>query len=162
MNNIILRQNLAYRPGVGLAIINSNNLLFIGERIDSPGSWQMPQGGIDENEQPEEAVLREMKEEIGTDQATILAWSKEWLHYELPNALIPKLWNGKYRGQKQLWFLLRFIGNDSDINIHTEHPEFSSWKWSDFDSVTDKIVPFKRKIYSKILAEFRPLIKDNS
>jgi putative (di)nucleoside polyphosphate hydrolase len=144
-----------YREGVGLVVINADRLVLIAQRIDNPGeAWQMPQGGIDAGETPEDAALREMKEEIGTDKAVIIASSAEWLSYDLPDDLWPKLWHGRYRGQKQKWFALRFEGDDSDIDIATEHPEFSRWKWATAAEAIDSIVPFKRDLYRAVFTEF--------
>ena len=114
----------------------------------------MPQGGIDEGEDTKVAALRELLEEVGTDKAEIFAESKEWLVYDLPDNLVEKLWGGRFRGQKQKWFMLRFNGNDSDINIHTSHPEFCEWKWADMNTLPDLIVPFKRELYQAIVDEF--------
>lgn len=145
-----------YRPGVGLMLINAEGLVLIAQRIDNPGeAWQMPQGGIDEGETPEQAVLREMKEEIGTDKASIIGTSAVWLSYDLPDDLWPTLWKGRYRGQKQKWFALRFDGVDSDIDIATEHPEFSRWKWATPDEAIASIVPFKQDLYRAVFAEFK-------
>ena len=135
------------------------DLVFVARRIDMPSeAWQMPQGGIDEGESPREAALRELHEEIGTDKAKIVAESKNWLTYDLPADLIPKIWGGRFRGQTQKWFLLRFTGKDSDIDIETEHPEFLDWKWAKVADLPRLIVPFKRKLYEDLVAEFGPLI----
>lgn len=150
---------LPYRPCVGIMLVNNQGNVFVAKRIDMISeAWQMPQGGIDEGEDALPAALREMQEEIGTDKAEVIAQSKEWLAYDLPADLVPKMWGGKYRGQKQKWFLLRFTGSDSDINIHTQHPEFSEWRWADMHTLPDIIVPFKRELYAKLVAEFSPLI----
>jgi putative (di)nucleoside polyphosphate hydrolase len=154
------KKDLPYRPCAGLMVINALGQVFVARRIDSEAeAWQMPQGGIDKGEEPRQAALRELEEEIGTGKAEILAESTEWLHYDLPEHLIGKVWKGKYRGQKQKWFLLRFTGQDSDINIATEHPEFSEWKWMDLQDVPKFIVPFKRDIYMAVCAEFAPLVQ---
>lgn len=150
--------NLPYRPCVGMMILNAENKVFVARRIDTlVEAWQMPQGGIDEGEAPHAAVLREMEEEIGTNKAEILAESREWLSYDLPEHLVPQLWGGKYRGQKQKWFALRFTGTDNDINIATKHPEFSQWKWVAPAQVPNLIVPFKRELYQSIVEEFSSL-----
>lgn len=150
--------NLPYRPCVGMMILNAKNQVFVARRIDTlVEAWQMPQGGIDEGEEPHTAVLREMEEEIGTNKAEILAESRGWLSYDLPEHLVSQLWGGKYRGQKQKWFALRFTGTDSDINIATKHPEFSQWKWVEPAQVPDLIVPFKRELYQSIVQEFSSL-----
>ena len=146
-----------YRKCVGMMILNSNNEILVGRRIDHPsGFWQMPQGGIDENEDPEEAVWREMLEEIGTNNAKIIKISDQWIKYEIPEKTLKTLpWGEKYIGQQQKWFAFRFAGQDKEINIGTENPEFSEWKWAKLESLIDNIVPFKRKVYSLVLKEFR-------
>ncbi|RPE63108.1 putative (di)nucleoside polyphosphate hydrolase [Pacificibacter maritimus] len=147
---------LPYRPCVGVMLVNASGHIFVGERIDTPNAWQMPQGGIDEGEDPQKAALRELWEETGVDPkiVTIVAKTSEWLTYDLPDHLLGKVWKGKYRGQKQLWFLMRFNGVDNDIAIDTEHPEFSKWKWSPATDVVREIVPFKQEIYDAVIAEF--------
>jgi putative (di)nucleoside polyphosphate hydrolase len=153
------KKDLPYRPCAGLMVINDQGKVFVARRIDTDAdAWQMPQGGIDKGEQPQQAALRELEEEIGTAKAHIIGESRDWLHYDLPDHLIGKVWKGKYRGQKQKWFLLRFTGQDSDINIATKHPEFSAWKWMDLADVPRFIVPFKRDIYTAICSEFAPLV----
>jgi putative (di)nucleoside polyphosphate hydrolase len=117
-------------------------------------AWQMPQGGIDAGETPREAALRELEEEIGTAKAEIMAESRDWLTYELPDWLVPKVWGGRYRGQRQKWFAMHFTGVDADINIATETPEFLDWKWEDINRLPELIVPFKRKLYQDVVAEF--------
>lgn len=151
---------LPYRKGVGLMMLNRRGKVFVARRIDMPSeAWQMPQGGIDAGETPRAAAMRELEEEIGTDKATIVAESKGWLSYDLPADLVPRLWGGKYRGQTQKWFLLRFTGTDSDIDIETEDPEFLAWKWAAPRELPKLIVPFKRKLYEHLLKEFAPLIE---
>jgi putative (di)nucleoside polyphosphate hydrolase len=150
---------MPYRPGVGIMLVNQRGQVFIAQRIDNPGpAWQMPQGGIDKREEPLQAAWREMREEIGTASARFIGESKDWLTYDLPADLVPRLWKGKYRGQRQKWFAFRFLGTDRDINIATEHPEFSSWRWADLEELTSLIVPFKRRLYEELIAEFTPLI----
>lgn len=151
---------LPYRKGTGLMLVNRHGKVFVARRIDMPSeAWQMPQGGIDKDESPRAAAMRELKEEIGTDKAEIITESKGWLSYDLPADLVPKIWGGKYRGQIQKWFLLRFTGKDSDIDIETEHPEFLAWKWAKIADLPKLIVPFKRKLYEDLLEEFAPLIR---
>lgn len=151
-------KDLPYRLGVGLVLFNAQGLVFAARRIDTDlDAWQMPQGGIDKGEEPKVAALRELEEEIGTAKAEIIAETKDWLAYDLPKDLVGKVWKGKYRGQKQKWYALRFLGDDSDINIATEHPEFSDWTWMPLSEVVEKIVPFKRDIYRAVAAEFLPL-----
>lgn len=139
-------------------LINKRHEVFVGRRIDTRSeAWQMPQGGIDAGETPSEAVMREMQEELGCNHAEIITESKNWFYYDLPDHLIPKLWDGQYRGQKQKWFFMRFLGEDADINIEdTPHPEFMSWRWVDADRLPQIIVPFKRKLYKSIMKEFAP------
>ncbi len=153
--------DLPYRPGVGIMLVNPHNLVFVARRIDMVSeAWQMPQGGIDEGEPPEHAALRELREETGTGKAVITSQSKGWHCYDLPRELVPTIWGGRYRGQKQKWFLMRFTGKDSDINIATHTPEFSEWKWVKPEILPDIIVPFKRQLYKDVLEEFRSKIKD--
>lgn len=141
-------------------LIDAHGRVFVARRNDMISeAWQMPQGGIDEGETPRQAAMRELKEEIGTDAAEIVAETKDWLTYDLPAELVPKIWGGRYRGQKQKWFLLRFTGRDSDIDIDTDHPEFLEWKWAPLESLPELIVPFKRKLYRDLLEEFGPLIR---
>jgi len=151
------KKNLPYRACVGIALFNDHNQVFVAERLDTPGAWQLPQGGIDKGEKPKTAALRELEEEIGTNKAQIIAKTDEWLRYDLPDALIGKVWKGKYRGQEQLWFAMRFNGKDEDINIETKHPEFGRWKWVDFATIPDLIVPFKQELYTEIVKQFLPL-----
>lgn len=153
---------LPYRPCVGLMIVSREGRIFAGQRLDNPGpAWQMPQGGVDEGESPREAALRELWEETGisADKVEILAQTPEWIPYDLPHHLVPRLWKGRYRGQKQLWFLLRFLGTDADIDINTTHPEFSRWTWLAPEELLDRIVPFKRDTYRRVIEEFRALVK---
>ena len=152
---------LAYRPCVGIMLVNMDGKVFVGQRIDNAvEAWQMPQGGIDDGEDMKTAALRELNEETGIvrEHVEIIAKAREEHFYDLPPELIGKLWGGKYRGQRQYWFLARFLGSDEDIDIRTAHPEFREWKWTEPDSLPDLIVPFKRKLYRDILHEFRDLI----
>ena len=147
-----------YRPNVGMMIINQKKEIFVGKRIDHPSNfWQMPQGGIDTQEIPFIAALREMEEEVGIkkNKVDLLTESKDWYYYSIPSDLAKTLWKGKYKGQRQKWFLYKFKGTDKDINIHTEHPEFSNYKWVTKDFLVPNIVPFKKKIYEKLLLEFK-------
>jgi putative (di)nucleoside polyphosphate hydrolase len=148
-----------YRLGVGVMLINNKRHVFVGRRNDMAGDhWQMPQGGIDKGEEPRAAALREMKEEIGTDKAEILAESRGWFAYDLPPELARTAWKGRYRGQKQKWFAARFTGRDADINLETEHPEFEAWQWIAPADLPRLIVPFKRKLYVDVMEEFRALL----
>lgn len=153
------QEDRPYRPCVGLMVVNGAGHVFVGNRIDTPGDhWQMPQGGIDEGEEPAEAALRELKEEIGTDNAMILGESENWYAYDLPRELSRRVWKGRYRGQTQKWFLLLFRGDDSDIVLDSHHPEFSEWQWVALDRLSDLIVPFKRDTYDQVVREFVPLV----
>ena len=148
----------AYRPNVGIMLVNAQNKVFVGQRLDRlTNAWQMPQGGIDDGEDPDNAVFRELAEETGVTQdlVRIEAITKEWIHYDLPKDLIEKLWSGKYKGQRQRYYLLRFLGRDNQINIDSKEPEFSAWKWIDHDDLLDNIVAFKRDVYRQVVAEFR-------
>ena len=147
-----------YRPNVGMMIINQKKEIFVGKRIDHPSNfWQMPQGGIDSQEIPSIAALREMDEEVGIkkNKVDLLTESKDWYYYSIPSDLAKTLWKGKYKGQRQKWFLYKFKGTEKDINIHTEHPEFSDYKWVTKDFLVPNIVPFKKKIYEKLVLEFK-------
>ncbi|ANI76571.1 MULTISPECIES: RNA pyrophosphohydrolase [Sphingobium] len=152
---------LGYRPCVGVMLVNMDGKVFVGQRIDSEvEAWQMPQGGIDDGEDEKAAALRELGEEtgIGRDHVEIIAKARDEHFYDLPSELVGKLWGGKFRGQRQIWFLARFLGGDHDINIATHEPEFSEWKWINPEALPDVIVPFKRKLYRDILQEFKALI----
>jgi putative (di)nucleoside polyphosphate hydrolase len=152
--------DLPYRQGVGLMLFNAQAQVFVARRLDAAtDSWQMPQGGIDDGETPRHAALRELEEEIGTAQADIIGESQRWLTYDLPRELLGKAWTGRYRGQSQKWFALRFTGNDSDINIHTKHPEFGDWRWVPFDQLVTLIVSFKRELYREVVTEFSGLAR---
>ena len=150
---------LPYRRGVGLMLLNRRGQVFVAQRIDTPSAaWQMPQGGIDPGETPRQAARRELREETGTDKAEFIAESRDWIRYDLPTDLVPKLWGGRYRGQEQKWFALRFLGTDADIDIAGEEPEFSAWRWAELAEIPDLIVPFKRALYQKLVAEFSGVV----
>lgn len=151
---------LPYRPCVGVVLVNTQGLIFGGERLDTPGAWQMPQGGIDPDETAQDAALRELWEETGVtaDLVELQSETRDWVHYDLPEHLVGKLWQGRFRGQKQRWFLMRFQGADQAIQIETEHPEFGRWQWMTPDAILASIVPFKRDVYAQVLSEFRALL----
>lgn len=154
-----IKTDLPFRPGVGMMILNKDNKVFVGKRLDTKTDrWQMPQGGIDLGETPSKAAFREMEEEIGSNKGNIIAESKYWYSYRIPSNVSHKLWNGQYCGQKQKWFLIRFCGKDEDINIKTELPEFEDWMWVDIDQLLSLIIPFKKKLYKQVIEEFRSLI----
>jgi putative (di)nucleoside polyphosphate hydrolase len=156
--HLLRHEDLPYRPCVGVMLLNSDGLVFVGRRIDQTvEGWQMPQGGIDGKETPREAALRELKEEIGTDQAEVLREMDEWLTYDLPQHLLGAALKGRYRGQRQRWIAMRFKGDDSDINVNTEEPEFGEWKWLAMEALPRLIVPFKRDTYARVIEAFRDL-----
>ena len=157
--------DLPFRPGVGAMLFNGEEEVFVGRRFGPRGSphrgprgayvWQMPQGGIDRKEAPEQAVLRELAEETGIEKAEIIAETKDWLTYDLPENLLGVSWGGRFRGQKQKWFALRFTGEDADINLDFhDKPEFCEWRWARVEELQDLIVPFKRRLYKDIIEEF--------
>jgi putative (di)nucleoside polyphosphate hydrolase len=156
----------AYRPCVGIMVLNRAGKVWIGQRTDAPAEpegpgswWQMPQGGIDANEDPAEAALRELNEETGIRSVAIIAESAGWYTYELPPNLRPNAWGGSYRGQKQKWFAVRFTGSDDEVALARpgHKPEFDAWRWADIGELVGLIVPFKRRVYEQVIAEFAPL-----
>jgi len=154
-------ERLPYRPCVGLVILDGAGRIFAGQRVDTPhDAWQMPQGGIDAGETPREAALRELTEETGipAEKVEILRESRDWLTYDLPRHLVPKVWGGRYRGQKQRWFALRFHGTDADIDLDMHHREFERWAWMERETLIARIVPFKRDTYARVFAEFADLV----
>lgn len=150
---------LPYRKCVGIMLINGEGNVFVGQRNDRHAeAWQMPQGGIDKGEAPRDAALRELWEETGVppELVEVLAETENWLPYDLPHDIVPKIWKGRYRGQEQKWFLMRFLGQDDQVDIATEHPEFTVWRWQPADQLVEAIVPFKRAVYEQVLAAFGP------
>ena len=151
--------DLPYRRGVGVMILNSVKKVFVGKRIDTKNNaWQMPQGGIDEDETLLEAGVRELFEETNIQNIEILAETKNWLYYDLPEFLIGRLWGGKYRGQKQKWLLIKFTGNDEEININKSNQEFKQWKWIEVEELPEVVVAFKKQLYTSIVKEFASII----
>lgn len=150
---------LPYRPCVGIFLINADKKIFVGERLDNPGSWQMPQGGINDSEDIVDAAFREMREETGTDKAEVLRVSETVYTYDLPHHLLGKLWQGRYKGQEQRWVALKFTGEEREITLYDGvHPEFMNYQWVHIDNVCDYIVPFKQETYKSVLEEFRDLV----
>jgi len=159
--------NHFYRPNVGAMLFNREGHVFVGLRNDvndiekDSGSWQMPQGGIDEGEDPRGAVLRELKEEAGTDNAEIVAETKGWFRYDIPSIVSGRLWHGKYKGQRQKWFALRFLGSDAEIDIAAhDPPEFAAWKWVPLADLPTLIIPFKRDVYRAVIEELSPAVRE--
>ena len=147
-----------YRPCVGILLLNREGKVFVGRRADVPfEAWQMPQGGIDPGETPLEAALRELREEVGTDAVELLAESRVWRSYDLPPDLRRRVWGGRFHGQTQKWFAFRFLGQESDIDVHQPHREFTAWRWVDPEQLIREIVPFKRDVYESVVEEFRHL-----
>ena len=152
------RTDLPYRKGVGVMLFNADGLVFIAKRIDMTSeAWQMPQGGIDRGEDPVNAAFRELKEETNVTSARIIGQTDGWLKYDLPDELVPILWKGQYRGQEQLWFAMKLDGAEDEIDIEGEYAEFSEWRWTPIETLPDLIVPFKRALYERLVAEFKHL-----
>ena len=152
---------LPYRPCVGVVLTDGEGRIFTGERVDTPGAWQMPQGGIDDGETPEAAAFRELEEETGVtpQSAWLVAEHPDWVIYDLPDHLVGKLWKGRFRGQKQKWFLLEFVADEDEIDIFKHNREFARWRWSTPDEVLRDIVPFKRTVYDQVIGAFRPQLE---
>jgi len=152
-------KNLPLRLGVGIVLLNSDNKVFVGKRIDnSVNFWQMPQGGVDDNENLLYAANRELKEETGVKSTKLIKEIDNWLIYELPKNLLGKIWKGKYRGQKQKWFIMRFVGDEEEINIKTKNAEFKEWKWIDVNQLLNVVVKFKQDVYKTIVKELNILL----
>ncbi len=153
-------RRIRYRRGVGIVLLNARSEVFVGCRTDVPDAWQMPQGGIDTDEDPRLAALRELKEEIGTDDVEILAESRRWLRYPVPAEFADRKWGGRWQGQRQKWFVMLFRGQDSEINIATEHPEFGDWRWIRVEELVPLAVSFKKQLYSDVVGEFATIFRD--
>ena len=153
------QKNLPLRIGVGAIVLNNENKIFVGKRLDNPiDKWQMPQGGVDKGENFITAMKRELKEETSIQNIKILKQIDKWFEYELPKNLLGIIWKGKFRGQKQKWFIVRFTGKENEINLKTKHPEFIEWKWIEIDELTKVIVDFKRDVYNKLVLELKKFI----
>ena len=152
-------KKLPLRIGVGAIVLNNKNQVFVGKRKDNPvDKWQMPQGGVNDGEDLTSAMKRELNEETGIENIKILNEIDGWFEYELPNYLLGKIWRGKFRGQKQKWFIVKFLGNDEEINLEKDKPEFIEWKWLDIENLPNVIVDFKKKVYEKLLPKIRNFI----
>ena len=153
------RNKLPLRLGVGAIVLNKDNKVFVGKRKDNPiDKWQMPQGGVDNNEDLVDAMKRELEEETSIKNIKIIKELEKWTEYELPDYLLGKIWKGKFRGQKQKWFIVKFLGNDDEINLKTDHPEFIEWKWLNIEKLPDVIVHFKKSVYEKLVPEIKSSI----
>ena len=153
------KKKLPLRMGVGIVLLNSENKVFVGKRIDNPGIfWQMPQGGVDNNEKFSDAALRELNEETSIKSVEIIKEIENWYTYELPGYMLGKIWKGKYKGQKQKWFIMKFIGKEKEINLNTKRPEFLEWKWVEPKNLTKIVVNFKLRVYKEILKEIEKIL----
>ena len=152
-------QKLPYRNGVGIVVLNNENKVFVAKRIDNPKNfWQMPQGGVDEGENLLNAAYRELKEETSIFNVKLIKEIEDWTQYDLPSKLIGIIWKGRYKGQKQKWFIFKFLGNDTEINIKTKNPEFLDWKWIEIGKITEIVVDFKKEVYQKVEKEIKKLL----
>ena len=155
----IISKKLPLRTGVGIVVLNKNNQVFVARRIDnSKNFWQMPQGGVDKNEDYLAAAYRELKEETSIKDVDLVGELDGLISYELPKHLLGVIWKGKYRGQEQKWFVVRFLGNDSEININTDHPEFCEWKWVELENITDLVVDFKLHVYEDVKKKVKEIL----
>ena len=155
----MIEKKLPLRIGVGAIVLNSENKIFVGKRADNPiDKWQMPQGGVDKGENFISAMKRELNEETSIQNIKILKQIDQWFEYELPKDLLGIIWKGKFRGQKQKWFIVRFVGRETEINLKTKHPEFIEWKWVEVDDLTKVIVDFKKDVYKKLVVELKKFI----
>ena len=152
-------QKLPYRNGVGIVVLNNENKVFVAKRIDNPKNfWQMPQGGVDEGEDLLNAAYRELKEETSIFNVKLIKEIEDWTQYDLPSKLIGIIWKGRYKGQKQKWFIFKFLGDDTEINIKTKNPEFLDWKWIEIGKITEIVVDFKKEVYQKVEKEIKKII----
>ena len=152
-------QNLPYRSGVGIVVLNKNNKVFVARRIDNPKNfWQMPQGGVDKNEDYLSAAYRELEEETSIKSVELISELDGLITYDLPDHLLGIIWKGRYKGQTQKWYLMRFTGNDEEINIKTKHPEFLEWKWVELDQITDLVVKFKLELYKEVKDKVKKIL----
>ena len=149
---------LPYRQGVGIMLVNKEKKIFVGKRIDNRAAWQMPQGGVDQDENIVDAAKRELKEDTGVSSIKIIKKSDKIYTYDLPDYLLGKIWKGRFKGQEQTWFLAQFLGEDEEINLDQKNAEFKKWKWVNIDELPDLIVPFKKELYQELVKEFRPFI----
>ena len=153
------KKNLPLRTGVGIIVINNQNKIFVAKRIDNPvNKWQMPQGGVDPGEELVDAMKRELIEETSIKSIKLLKEINRWLEYELPKNLLGRIWKGKFRGQKQKWFIVKFIGSETEINLKTKHPEFMEWKWVEIDELINVIVDFKKNVYKELIPEIKKIV----
>ena len=151
--------DLPLRKGVGVVLLNNNNKVFVGKRIDNPNDfWQMPQSGIDKGENPLDAAFRELKEETSIKSVKLIQEIQNEITYNLPDSLLGIIWKGRFKGQTQKWYIMKFLGDDNEINLKTKHPEFLEWKWINIENITDKVVDFKLHVYEKIKHELKNLI----
>ena len=156
---MIKKEELPLRIGVGIILLNKKNKIFVGKRIDNPKNfWQMPQGGVEKNENFLDAAKRELEEETGVKSVKVIKELDGWLNYNLPKNLLGKIWKGKYRGQKQKWFIMKFLGKENEINIKTKNPEFLDWKWIDLEDLTKIAVNFKFEVYKKVKSEVKKIL----